>query len=133
MSFSSESDFARRPIPYDLVFFGVLMIFSGFTDLYIIFANPEYHLPIFGMKFAGPAGWFFKLAPSLLHFLSGYGMILGRRWAYILLMLYSLYGVVNATVNRLLLPGPHRIRTIFIIGTLIFMWYLYFRRKAFRN
>ena len=132
-SSSAESSSDRRPVSYDIVFFGVLMILSGFMDLYIIFANPKYQLPIFGMKFAGPAGWFFKLAPFLLHFIAGYGMILGRRWAYLLLMLYSLYGIVNATANRMLLPGPHRIRTIFVIGTLLFMGYLYWRREAFNR
>lgn len=133
MAYSPQPLSVRRPVPYDIVVFGVLMIASGFMDLYIIFANPKYQLPFFGMKFSGPAGWFFKLVPFFLHFLTGYGMILGRRWAYPLLMCYSFYGIINATANRLLLPGPHLIRTVFVIGTLLFMGYLYYRRDAFRN
>lgn len=120
-------------VPYDLVFFGILMISSGFMDLYIIIANPEYSLPIFGMKFIGWGGWFVKLIAPPIHFISGYGAILGRKWAYRLMMYYSFYGLINATVNRLVLPGPHRIRTIFLAGTLFFIGYLYMRRRQFRT
>lgn len=133
VSASSESASAKRSVPYDLVFFGVLMIFSGFVDLYIIFANPKYSLPFFGMKFTGLANWFYKLIAPPIHFALGYGTILGRRWAYIFLLVYSFYGLVNSTVNLLVLPVPHIIRTRFIIGTLLFMGYLYFRRNSFRT
>ncbi len=121
------------PVPFDLVFFGVLMVASGAMDLYIIFANPQYGIPTFGVKLTGPAGWFFKCVAPPIHFLCGYGAIYGRRWAYHGLMAYSLYGLINATVNRLVLPGPHRIRSIFLVGTLLFAGYLYARRKRFQN
>lgn len=122
-----------RRVPFDLVFVGVLMILAGFSDLYIIFANPNYSLPIFGIKLSGAPGWAFKLIHPVIHFSLGYGATLGRWWAYLLFMLYSLYGLVNATANRLLLEGPHRIRTVFIIGTLLLMGYLYRRRDRFRT
>jgi hypothetical protein len=121
-----------RQVPFDLVFLGVLLIMAGGIDSYLIFTNPKYAIPTFGMKLAGPWGWFFKLMAPPIHFLSGYGVAMGRRWAYLLLMGYSLYGLLNASINRLLLPGPHRIRTVFILGTLLFVGYLYMRRSHFK-
>jgi len=130
---SEQSIPAVRRVPLDLVFFGVLMVLSGFGDIYIIFANPEYALPIFGMKLSGAAGWAFKLIHPVIHFASGYGAIFGKRWAYLFFMAYSTYGLTNAAVNRMVLPGPHRIRTVFFIMTLAVMGYLYWRRGQFRN
>jgi hypothetical protein len=132
-SIPQETIPARHPVPADIIFFGVLMILSGIMDTYIIVANPEYGLPVFGMKLTGSVGWFFKFLSPTLHFASGYGAVLGRRWAYPLFMIYSLYGLASATVSRMVLPPPHRIRTVFIIVLLCFMSYLYFRRNAFRN
>lgn len=133
MSTSEEAIPTRQPVPADLIFLGLLMILSGVMDTYIIIANPAYGLPVFGMKLTGAAGWFFKFLSPVLHFASGYGAILGRRWAYPLFMFYSLYGLASATVSRLVLPPPHRIRTIFILLLLVLIPYLYARRKAFRN
>ena len=124
---------AAHRVPYDIVFFGVLMVLSGVMDTYIIIANPEYGLPVFGMKLTGPIGWFFKFLSPALHFASGYGAILGRRWAYPLFMFYSIYGLMSATVSRLVLPPPHRIRMVFIFILLIVMIYLYIRRDQFKN
>jgi hypothetical protein len=132
-SISQETASARQPVPADIIFFGVLMILSGMMDTYIIIANPEYGLPVFGMKLTGAAGWFFKFLSPVLHFTSGYGAVLGRRWAYPLFMAYSIYGLASAIVSRIVLPPPHRIRTVFIFILLIVMIYLYIRRKAFRN
>jgi len=132
-SISQETAPVRHSVPADIIFFGVLMILSGVMDTYIIVANPEYGLPVFGMKLTGGIGWFFKFLSPVLHFASGYGAILGRRWAYPLFMIYSLYGLASATVSRLVLPPPHRIRTVFMIVLVGFMIYLYFRRNAFRN
>jgi hypothetical protein len=133
MSFVAQPISARRPVPYDLIFFGVLLILAGFTDLYIIFANPEYSLAFFGMKFTGLANWIHKLIAPPIHFVLGYGTILGRRWAYTFLMVYSFYGLANATVNLWVLPGPHTIRTRFIIGTVVLLGYIFYRRDAFKN
>ena len=132
-SVSQEPVSVRQSVPADIIFFGVLMILSGVMDTYIIIANPEYGLPVFGMKLTGAVGWFFKFLSPVLHFTSGYGAILGRRWAYPLFMVYSLYGLASAIVSRLVLPPPHRIRMIFIMVLLGFMAYLYARRKAFRT
>ncbi|HLG22286.1 MAG TPA: hypothetical protein VI382_05680 [Candidatus Manganitrophaceae bacterium] len=135
MSRSTEQNIlpARERVPFDLVFFGAWMIFSGFVDTYFILANPQYALPVFGVKLGGPAGWFLKSIAPPIHFFLGYGALFARRWAYLFLMGYSFYGLLNATVNRLFLPPPHRIRTIFIVGTILFMGYLYWRRGRFKN
>ncbi len=121
------------PVTWDVVFFGGLMIVSGMMDIYIIVANPEYRLPMFGTRPEGALGWFVKLTAPPIHFLAGAGAILGKRWAYPLMMGYSIYGLTNAVVNRLLLPPPHRIRTIFIVATLLLIGYLYSRRDQFKN
>jgi len=124
---------SQRPVPWDIVGFGVLMILSGMGDLSIIIAYPTYSLPFFGAKPEGLFGLLIKCIHPPMHFISGYGAIYGRKWAYPLLMLYSVYGMVNAIVNRILLPPPHNIRTIFMLGTLLVMGYLYFRRSAFKR
>jgi len=118
---------------YDLIFFGVLMILSGMGDLYIIVANPQYRLPFFGMKPDGLAGLLIKSVHPFFHFGAGAGAIYGKKWAYPFIMAYSVYGLVNAMANRMLLPGPHRIRTVFMIGTSLVMVYLYLRRNQFKN
>jgi hypothetical protein len=120
-----------RPVPRDVIFFGVLMIVSGMMDLYIIVANPTYSLPFFGTKPTGFVGNMIKVIHPLIHFGSGYGAIYGKRWAYRLFMIYAVYGLINAAANFMLLPPPHRIRTIFMIGTALVMVYLYFRRNRF--
>ncbi len=123
-----------RPRTYpDMVCFGFLMFFSGVIDLYLIAANPHYNLPVFGVTFTGPMGWLIKLIAPPIHFISGYGAIRGRKWAYPLLMIYSLYGLMSAAVNRLSLPPPHRIRTVFMVVTLFFVVYLYARRDHFHQ
>jgi len=123
----------RGDIAYDLVCFGVLMVLSGMGDLYIIVANPQYRLPFFGMKPEGWTGLLIKSVHPFFHFGAGFGAIYGKKWAYPLMMVYSAYGLINAMVNRMLLPGPHRIRTVFMIGTSLVMVYLYLRRDQFRN
>ncbi|HZR47144.1 MAG TPA: hypothetical protein VFA47_10595 [Candidatus Manganitrophaceae bacterium] len=124
---------AAHPVPLDIILFGFVMVLSGVMDTYIIVANPEYGLPVFGMKLTGPIGWFFKFLSPTLHFTSGYGAIMGRRWAYPLFMLYSVYGLLSAIVSWMVLPPPHRIRKIFIVILMGVMGYLYLRRDQFRN
>lgn len=120
-------------VPFDIFFFGVMMILAGFGDIYIIAANPQYRLPFFGTKPDGFPGFLFKAVQPFIHFGVGFGLIYGKKWAYPFIMAYSTYGLVNAMANRLLLPGPHRIRTIFMIGTALVMVYLYWRRNKFSN
>jgi len=122
-----------RTVAPDIIFWGSLMIVSGMMDLYIIISNPDYRLPTFGTRPTGVIGWFVKLSAPPIHFLTGYGAILGRKWAYPLMTYYSLYGLINAIVNWIVLPGPHRIRTIFMVGTVFFMGYLYIRRGQFKT
>ncbi len=129
-----KSVFGRyRKMPYDLVFFGFLMIISGFVDAYIIFINPDYRLPVFGTKLTGKMGWYFNFLFPLFHFASGYGTLRGRKWAYWLFMVFSFYMIASATTSLIRLPPPHNIRTAFLIGTPIFMFYLYKRRVYFSD
>jgi hypothetical protein len=123
----------RPAVPRDILFFGVLMILSGMGDLSIIIAYPQYSLPFFGTKPAGLTGGLIKIIHPLIHFAAGFGAIYARKWAYPFFMSYSVYGLINATVNLMVFPPPHRIRTVFIIGTLLVMIYLYFRRSQFKN
>jgi len=118
-------------VPSDLIFFAVVMILSGIVDAYIITINPDYRLPVFGMKLTGKIGWYFNFLFPLFHLASGYGTLLGRRWAYLLFMGFSVYMILSASVGLIRLPPPHNIRTGFLIGTPIFMAYLYWRRRFF--
>ncbi len=132
-AFSNGKIETNRPVPYDLIFFGVLMVVSGVMDIYIIFANPDYRLPVFGMKLEGPEGWYLNLVFPLFHFFIGYGLVFARKWAYRLFVGFTIYGILSASVNFLRLPPPHNIRTIFIIISLAVLGYLYARRAHFNR
>ena len=124
----------RKKAPYDLVALGLLMIFAGLIDIYIILKNPDYQMPIFGIKLPGKAGWYFILIFfPLFHFIAGYGAILRRKWAYVLYTATSLYIIASAAVSLIRLPPPHRIRSTILITVPIFLIYLFFRRKHFRT
>lgn len=130
---SNEKNVTIPPIPYDLIFFGVLMVASGMMDIFIIFKNPDYRLPVFGMKLEGPNGWYLNLVFPGFHFFIGYGLIFARKWAHRLFVGFTIYGILSASVNFLRLPPPHNIRTIFIIISLVVLVYLYMRRAHFNR
>jgi len=120
--------------PYDLRALGALMILAGLIDISIILKNPDYQMPVFGMKLPGRAGWYFILIvfPSF-HFVAGYGALLARKWAYYLYVLPTLYIIGSAAVSLARLPPPHRIRSTILMTMPIFLIYLYWRRKHFRT
>lgn len=120
-----------RSVPYDLVFFGIVMIVSGFFDIYIILANPDYRLPVLGKRLDGPVSRYFIFLFPLFHFIVGYGVIMCRRWAYYFFIAFSVYGIVSPTINFFRFPPPHRVRTILLIGSVLVLAYLYWRRKYF--
>ncbi len=120
-----------RSVPLDLIIFGIVMIVSGVFDVYIILANPEYRLPVLGKKLDGPVTRYFIFLFPLFHFIVGYGVIVCRRWAYYLFIVFSVYGIVSPTINFFRFPPPHRIRTILLIGSVLVLAYLYWRRKYF--
>ncbi len=128
-----ENRLRTRSIPYDLTILGIVMIVSGIMDTYLIIANPDYRLPIFGMKLEGPLGWYLNLLFPVIHFIVGYGVLLARRWSYLLFMGFTLYGIISASVNFLRLPPPHNIRTVFLIVSFIVLGYLYVRRRQFKH
>lgn len=131
MSESAVDESVRKKVPLDLIFFGIVMIVSGVFDVYIILANPEYRLPVLGKKLDGPITRYFIFLFPLFHFVVGYGVILCRKWAYYLFIAFAVYGIVSPTINFFRFPPPHRIRTILLIGSIIVMAYLYWRRKYF--
>lgn len=122
-----------RKAPYDIIAIGVVMVVSGIMDTYIIFANPDYRLPVFGVKIQGAAGWYLNLLYPVVHCIIGYGTIRARKWAYRLFIGFTLYGILSATVNLFRLPPPHNIRTVFLMISAIVLVYLYLRRKHFNT
>jgi len=131
-TFRETADSPGR-VPYDIIGIGAVMMVSGFMDTYIIFANPDYRLPIFGMKIQGAAGWYLNLLYPLVHCVIGYGTICARKWAHRLFVAFTLYGILSATVNLLRLPPPHNIRTIFLMVSAAVLSYLYLRRGQFNR
>ncbi len=132
-STAEEKTILARPIPYDLTIFGVVMIVSGFFDTYLIIANPDYRLPVFGMKLKGPMGWYLNLLYPVVHFIIGYGVMLAKKWAHRLFVGFTVYGMISATVNFIRLPPPHNIRTVFLIVSALVLVYLYLRRGAYNR
>jgi len=118
------------PYPYDIYAIGAIFVLNVFIDSYLIFANPTYALPIFGMVFSGLGGWVAKIQSPILHGLLGYGFLRRRRWGYWLYMAYAAFGLGSAIVN-LAHFGFGRIRLIFIVSLLAITTYLYTRRKIF--
>ncbi|MFQ5587688.1 MAG: hypothetical protein ACE5F7_02520 [Nitrospiria bacterium] len=130
---SKEKSRATKPVPYDLMVLGIVMVISGIMDTYLIIANPDYRLPVFGMKLEGPLGWYLNLVFPVIHFIIGYGVILARRWSYHLFMGFTIYGIISALVNLIRLPPPHNIRTIFLVVSFLVLVYLYMRRGHFNR
>ncbi|MFQ5779398.1 MAG: hypothetical protein ACE5HN_01270 [Nitrospiria bacterium] len=135
MSQSASEEAIRPPrgVPYDLILFGVVMIVSGVFDVYIILANPEYRLTVLGVKLDGPIARYFIFLFPLFHFIVGYGVIMCRRWAYYLFIVFAIYGIVSPTINFFRFPPPHRVRTTLLIGSFLVLAYLYWRREHFKN
>lgn len=114
----------------DLIVLGALFILTGLVDLGVIAANPDYRLAVFGMRPDGLIGWAAKLQSPAMHALLGVGFIQQRRWALVLFMIYTGYGIANATVNFIML-GFGWIRLIFLLGSFAFLAYVWRRRAAF--
>ncbi len=121
-------------IPYDLRALGLLMILAGLIDIGIILKNPDYRMPVFGLRLPGKAGWYFILIVfPTFHFIAGYGALLARKWAYYFYVLPTLYIIASAAVSRMTLEPPHRIRTTILLTMPIFLIYLYWRKKHFKS
>ena len=115
----------------DIQAIGFLFLLTAYTDLYIIQAKPEYGLKILGTTFPGIWGILFKAQSPILHVLIGVGFLLVKRWGLLVYLLYAGFGIVNAAVNLAVLPGPHRIRIIFMLSLAVFTAYILWRRKRF--
>lgn len=115
----------------DIQAIGFLFLLTAYTDLYIIQARPEYGLKILGTTFPGIWGILSKAQSPIFHLLIGVGFLLVKRWGLLVYLLYAGFGIVNAGVNLAVLPGPHRIRIIFMISLAVFTAYILWRRKRF--
>lgn len=133
-STSDTGHVLSKRMSYDLLVLGILMILAGLIDISVILKNPDYRMPVFGMKLPGKGGWYFILIFfPLFHFIAGYGAILRRKWAFYLFVIPSAYIMVSAAVSLVLLPPPHRIRSIILLTMPIFLGYLFWRRKHFQT
>jgi hypothetical protein len=134
-SVSAGSLFPVLPLPsrgsLDLQAIGFLFLLTAFTDLYIIQARPDYGLKIMGTALPGAWGILAKAQSPTLHVLIGVGFLLVKRWGLFVYLLYSGFGIINAGVNLAVLPGPHRIRIIFMLSLAVFTTYILWRRKRF--
>jgi hypothetical protein len=139
-AYTSRTDgslFPVLPLPargsLDIQAIGFLFLLTAYTDIYIIQARPEYGLKILGTTFPGIWGILFKAQSPILHLLIGVGFLLVKRWGLLVYLLYAGFGIINAGVNLAVLPGPHRIRIIFMISLVVFTTYILWRRKAFKS
>jgi len=122
-----------RPSPgnLDLQAIGCLFLLAAVTDLYIIQARPDYALKIMGQALPGTWGVLAKAQSPVLHILIGVGFLLVKRWGLFVYLLYAGFGIINAAVNLAVLPGPHRIRIIFMLSLAAFTAYILWRRTRF--
>jgi hypothetical protein len=116
----------------DIQGIGMLFLFAVYTDLYIIQARPDYDLKILGSVLPGYWGVLAKAQSPILHGFIAVGLIRLRRWGLLVYLVYAGWGITNAAVNLTRLPGPHRIRLIFIVSLAMFTAYLWWRRDALR-
>ena len=114
---------------HDIRFLGGLFLWTALMDLYIILANPEYHLSVFCAKPTGILGLLFKAQSPTLHVAIGYGFLKLRRWALFVYLAYAGFGILNATTNFACF-GFGRIRTVFFISLLAFTAYVVWRRDC---
>lgn len=114
---------------HDIRFLGGLFLWTALMDLYIIVANPEYHLSVFCTKPTGILGLLFKVQSPTLHIAIGYGFLKLRRWALFVYLAYAGFGILNATSNFACF-GYGRIRTVFFISLLAFTAYVIWRRDC---
>ncbi len=116
--------------PYDIYAIGVIFVLNVVMDTWLIVANPDYALPVFGTTFTGAWGWLVKIQSPILHGVLGYGFLRLRRWSYWLYMAYAGFGLSSALVN-LVVFGMGRIRIIFIVSLTLITAYLFTRRRVF--
>lgn len=116
--------------PYDIYAIGVIFVLNVFMDTWLIVANPDYALPVFGTTLTGLWGWLVKIQSPILHGLLGYGFLRRRLWSYWLYMAYAAFGLTSAFVN-LAVFGMGTIRMVFIVSLLLISTYLYTRRRVF--
>jgi hypothetical protein len=114
----------------DVQVIGLVFFFAILTDLYIIQARPQYGLKILGATLPGMWGVAAKAQSPILHAVIGLGLITLKRWGFLVYLVYAVWGVINALVNLSVLPGPHRIRIIFIVSLAVFTGYLWWRRRC---
>ena len=117
---------------HDIRYLGGLFLFAAVTDLYIIIANPEYHLHVFCTRPTGVLGTLVKLQSPFFHVLIGYGFLQLLRWSFFVYLVYAGYGLANALVN-FGCEGYGRIRTVFFVTLLAFSLYIFFRRHCFER
>jgi hypothetical protein len=112
----------------DVQVIGFIFFFAILTDLYIIQARPQYELKILGTTLPGGWGVAAKAQSPILHGVIGLGLVTLKRWGFLVYLVYAVWGIINALVNLSVLPGPHRIRIIFILSLAAFTAYLWRRR-----
>lgn len=117
---------------HDIRYLGGLFLFTAFTDLYIILANPEYSLTLFCSKPEGVPGILAKAQSPTLHLAIGYGFLKLRPWALLVYMAYAGFGLCNAVANFACF-GYGRIRTVFFLSLVAFTVYVFWRRSCFRS
>ena len=116
---------------HDIRYLGGLFLFTAFTDLYIILANPEYSLTLFCSKPEGVPGLLAKAQSPTLHVAIGYGFLKLRPWALLVYMAYAGFGLCNAVANYACF-GYGRIRTVFFLSLVAFTVYVFWRRSCFQ-
>ncbi len=116
---------------HDIRYLGGLFLFTAFTDLYIIVANPEYSLTLFCSKPEGVPGLLAKAQSPVLHVAIGYGFLKLRPWALLIYMAYAGFGLCNAVANFACF-GYGRIRTAFFLSLVAFTVYVFWRRACFQ-
>lgn len=116
----------------DIKLFGALFLLVGLIDLLIIEWFPAYALKLFGVTIAGPLAYLVKLHSPAVHLLIGYGFLFLRPWAWGLAMAYGGFGLTSELMNQVQF-GFHQLRAGFMATTVLFLWYVAWRRTLFAD
>ena len=116
----------------DIRLLGILFVISGVVDFFWILSYPNYALKVFGTTFTGWIGAFVKYQHPVIHLAIGYGFWKTKKWALYTYLVYLILACLSETTTQLV-QGYHPTRTTMIIISILFGFYIVWRRKIFSS
>ncbi|UCE63393.1 MAG: hypothetical protein JSU59_11105 [Nitrospirota bacterium] len=116
----------------DIRVLGILFVISGVVDFIWIVSYPDYALKVFGTTFSGWSGELVKYQHPLIHLAIGYGFWYKRKWAFYTYLVYLTLACLSEITTQMV-QGYHPTRTTMVVISLLFGFYIVWRRNVFRS